>query len=83
TAGYRFLRRPAFRIGAVIALVLLVVAVVLPLFIGVSPYAVAPEIKLSSPNGSHLYGTDDYGRDLFSRTNAGFKVSVMIGASVA
>ncbi|MCW4459849.1 ABC transporter permease [Microbacterium sp. MPKO10] len=83
TFSYRFLRRPAFRVGATLAVLLLVLAVVIPPIVGYDPYSVDPSVRLSPPSFTHLYGTDDFGRDLFSRTNGGFQVSLMIGASVA
>nr|WP_273388008.1 ABC transporter permease [Cohnella zeiphila] len=38
---------------------------------------------MSSPSFSHFFGTDKLGRDIFSRTLAGIKVSLFVGFSVA
>jgi peptide/nickel transport system permease protein len=38
---------------------------------------------LQGPSGDHLLGTDDRGRDVFSRVVYGGRVSLLIGASVA
>ncbi|MBB6734128.1 ABC transporter permease subunit [Cohnella zeiphila] len=39
--------------------------------------------SMSSPSFSHFFGTDKLGRDIFSRTLAGIKVSLFVGFSVA
>jgi peptide/nickel transport system permease protein len=38
--------------------------------------------RFRPPSGSHLFGTDDYGRDLFSRVLAGARISVQVAAVV-
>ncbi len=39
--------------------------------------------SLAAPSFEHIFGTDKLGRDVFSRTLSGTKVSLMIGISVA
>lgn len=61
------LRRPGL-VLAVGFVVLVVVSALLPsLFTQYDPYATAPGAKLQAPNGAHLFGTDELGRDLFTR----------------
>lgn len=38
--------------------------------------------RLLPPSGSHLFGTDDYGRDLFSRVLAGAWISLYVAAVI-
>ena len=38
--------------------------------------------RFAPPSSSHLFGTDDYGRDLFSRVLAGAAISVQVAAVV-
>ncbi|MGF3056029.1 ABC transporter permease [Microbacterium sp. YY-01] len=83
TTWRRFIGRPAFKAGAVIGAVVILVAVVGPLVLGSDPYSVHTSIRLSAPSRDYFYGTDEYGRDLFSRVNVGFRVSAMIGVAVA
>lgn len=70
--------------GAVVMLVLIIVAVFAPL---VAPYD--PEEQdlyntLQSPSSQHLFGTDHLGRDVFSRVVYGSRATVEVGfASVA
>jgi peptide/nickel transport system permease protein len=74
---------PHVTIGGTVLLVVLVVAVAAPLLTGYDPQAVAPEQRLAPPSGLHLAGTDNFGRDLFSRTVYGARVSLLVGGLVA
>lgn len=71
--------------GAVICLAVFVIIVILSLL---SDYIVPYDIeeqnlvnRLQEPSREHIFGTDDFGRDIFSRVLAGGKTSVMIGFS--
>jgi peptide/nickel transport system permease protein len=46
------------------------------------PDAISLLERFSPPSGTHLFGTDDYGRDLFSRVLAGARISVEVAAVV-
>jgi len=46
------------------------------------PNAVDLLVRFKPPSPSHLFGTDDYGRDIFSRVLAGATVSVQVAAVV-
>jgi len=53
----------------------------------IAPYpqdysAIHPESTFLPPSFSHLFGTDELGRDIFSRVILGAKVSVVVGISV-
>jgi peptide/nickel transport system permease protein len=80
-------RRPwaaAFRTPAGIAgLVLMIVIVGLALvsLFGLTPYSESQQnvaISLQGPNGSHWFGTDQFGRDIFSRVAGGLADSLRI-----
>ena len=45
------------------------------------PYAInlSPEEKLQPPSLNHLFGTDDLGRDVFSRIVYGARISISVG----
>jgi peptide/nickel transport system permease protein len=43
------------------------------------PIAVAPHEARGAPSAQHLMGTDQYGRDVFSRVIAGSRISLAIG----
>jgi peptide/nickel transport system permease protein len=79
----RFVRRkPWGALGAVIVVVLLVTAALAP---WVAPYG-ATETKtgprLEAPSSGHLAGTDQFGRDIFSRIIHGSRISLFVGVGV-
>lgn len=47
-----------------------------------NPLLVNPAIRLRPPGVAHWFGTDDFGRDVFSRVVYGSRVSLQIGALV-
>jgi peptide/nickel transport system permease protein len=64
-------RSPAFLIGAAVLLFWVVDALAWPLLVPYDPQAVAPAETLQAPSAEHWFGTDDLGRDVFSRVLAG------------
>lgn len=72
----KFLRNGLGVIGAVIILGLIVVAIFAPLIAPFDPNAQDYNKILMSPNGEHLFGTDDLGRDIFSRVVYGARISI-------
>ncbi|QFG70339.1 ABC transporter permease [Ornithinimicrobium pratense] len=68
--------------GGVILAIVALVAVVGPL-ITPSPYAIDVANRLQPPSAEHWFGTDNYGRDVFSRVVEGARVSMMVGALTA
>jgi peptide/nickel transport system permease protein len=82
----RFLRaNPLIATGGAIALLIVLIAVVAPLVV---PYpadagaATHPEMALQAPSAQHLFGTDQVGRDVFSRVLAGARVSPVVALFV-
>ncbi len=76
----RFARRQP--IGAVCAVVLLTMVAVAVFAHTIAPFSatkndVGP--TLASPGGEHLFGTDQFGRDLFSRVVYGARISLYVG----
>lgn len=68
--------------GAVFLVVLLLVAVVAPLL---APFDYAEQIpgsRLSAPSPTHRMGTDDLGRDVFSRLVFGVRISLGVAVAV-
>lgn len=68
-------RRPLTIVGAVFVAFWVVVALVVPLLPLADPLGQTSE-TLAAPSGAHLFGTDILGRDLFSRTLWGSRVSL-------
>jgi peptide/nickel transport system permease protein len=63
---------------AVVA-VLVVVAVLAPAIVPYDPVDQSFRIKLLPPSGEHLLGTDEFGRDVFSRVLVGTRVALGVG----
>jgi peptide/nickel transport system permease protein len=82
-AGKLLFRLMATRAGAfgVIAVAfLLLVAIFSPVFASHNPNAIAPTDRLEPPSVAHFLGTDQLGRDLYSRVIYGTRIA--IGVSV-
>lgn len=73
-------RTPALTIGTIIISVFLVLAVVGPSIAPYGAYELHPQVSLSSPSGSFLFGTDQYGRDVFSRVLVGTRSLVTLAS---
>jgi peptide/nickel transport system permease protein len=75
-------RNPTIAFGGVLLFLLIVVAVVGPSFVG-DPLKIAPVNRLRPPSERWWFGTDQFGRDVFTRTVYGSRVSLIVGLSVA
>ena len=69
--GIALLHSKTFVIGMVILLFWVLDAILWPLFVPHDPQALNPIAELQGPSASHWFGTDDSGRDMFSRVLAG------------
>jgi peptide/nickel transport system permease protein len=72
-------RSPAGVIGAAIVLALIVCAIFAPLIAPYDPLRMAAGPRLSPPTLDYLFGTDEFGRDLFSRVIFGTRLTLQIG----
>jgi peptide/nickel transport system permease protein len=68
--------------SAVFLLLTVLAAVFAPLLTPHDPTFLDPGVRLQGPSADHPLGTDDRGRDIFSRVIYGGRVSLMIGVSV-
>ena len=76
-AGRLQLHRKPGAVVAVSLLAVIVLAVVAaPLLTSYGPYAIDPANAFSPPSWNHLFGTDELGRDLFSRMLYGGRVTL-------
>jgi glutathione transport system permease protein len=73
-------------LGASIVLVLLLAGLLAPLLAPYDPYAQDLSITFHAPSFTHLFGTDEYGRDMFSRVLYGARLSqleIIVSVSMA
>lgn len=69
-----------FKLGLFICLAWVVIAIVAPLISPFDPITDQNVInKFQSPNATHWFGTDELGRDVFSRVLFGSRVSITCG----
>lgn len=66
-------------LGGGILVVLLLTAILAPVLAPRDPLAQDLYIRLQPPSTSHWLGTDDFGRDIFSRVVYGSRISLRIG----
>jgi peptide/nickel transport system permease protein len=78
-----FFRNRRLVIGSALLLAVFGVALLAAVLATHNPLLVRPEIRLSPPGAEHRFGTDNFGRDLYSRTVYGARLSLMVGGMVA
>jgi peptide/nickel transport system permease protein len=75
-------RNPTIFIGAVLLVALVAMTLAAPWIAG-DPFRQAPVNRLRPPSEGFWFGTDQFGRDVFSRTVHGARVSLIVGFAVA
>lgn len=81
-AARRFARNKMALVGLAIVVLLLIMAIFANI---IAPYpydAADPAQALQAPSAQHLFGTDDVGRDVFSRIVYGSRISLAVGLGV-
>ncbi|WP_374369851.1 ABC transporter permease [Dongia sp.] len=69
---------PLYLGGGIVGLIFLL-AILAPLVAPFDPIAQDISIKLQPPSLAHLFGTDNFGRDIFSRVIWGARIDLQIG----
>ncbi len=75
----RFARSPNALVGLSLFAGLLLMAALAPLIAPYDPIAINVRERLQAPSAAHLFGTDDFGRDIFSRVVWGSQLAVRLG----
>lgn len=78
----RLFRNKAILIGALILAVVLVAAVLAPWVAPYAPNKLSIVNKLKAPSLAHLFGTDEFGRDIFSRAIYAGRISLLVSLGV-
>ncbi|HZT88271.1 MAG TPA: ABC transporter permease [Stellaceae bacterium] len=76
-------RHPTIVLGGALLLAMAALAIFAPYLGTVDPQALSPIHRLKWPSATHWFGTDMLGRDVYSRTIYGTRVSLTVGLSVA
>jgi len=82
-AFQRFMGNKLLLSGSFIMLFMILLAEIAPFFLRYNPYEIIVNDKLLPPSSEHIFGTVDFGRDLFSRSIYGARVSLYVGVTVA
>ncbi len=77
-----FLDQPGILIGAFVLILVVLLAVVGPMISGYDAYTIDPASRYQAPSAAHWFGTDSFGRDVFTRVALGGVNSLTIGALV-
>lgn len=78
---YRFKKNKPALIGFIVIVIIGLVAIFADLIADYDTMAISmyPVDRLQSPSWQHLFGTDQFGRDMFARTIHGARVSLSFG----
>jgi peptide/nickel transport system permease protein len=75
----RIVRTYPGAIGAAIIVLVTTIALAAPIVATHSPYEIDPANRLQAPSGQNFFGTDEIGRDVFSRVVYGSRISLQVG----
>lgn len=67
------------RVGLVLVLVLILMALFAPWIAPYGPDQMGAGMSLSPPSADHWFGTDEFGRDMFSRVVYGARLTIQVG----
>src|SRR5665648_773966 len=76
-------KRKIALIGVIILFILLFISIFAPLIAKYDPMKINPIERLEPPNSKHWFGTDNFGRDIFSRAVYGSRLTLIGGFGVA
>jgi len=80
----RWLRKnPTLVLGAVLLLLMAMLALAAPALATHDPEDIDPSARLEAPSPEHRFGTDALGRDVYSRALLGGRISLVVGCTVA
>jgi peptide/nickel transport system permease protein len=75
-------RYPMVVVGAVLFALVVLITLAAPWLASHDPQEIDPIARLRPPSGEHLLGTDALGRDVWSRSIYGGRISLMVGVVV-
>lgn len=78
----RAFRNPLSAVGLVLSGFFLFLAIFSPWIVPVDPLAMDPAVRLAPPSAAHWFGTDNGGRDVFSRVAVGARYSLIASLAI-
>src|SRR5499433_133012 len=76
-------RQPTMAAGLACLVIILAVGLAAPYLGTVDPSSLKPIARLREPGAEFWFGTDQYGRDIYSRVLYGGRISLLVGVTVA
>ena len=81
---YMYMRkRKAGMVGVSLLCLILLLAILAPFVAPYDPGRIDPSDRLQAPTSKYFFGTDRFGRDIFSRVLYGARLSLLTGACIA
>ena len=68
-----------FTFGVIICLFWIIMAIIAPMVAPYDPVVQDLTLRLKAPSAAHIFGTDNFGRDIFSRVIYGGRYSLLAG----
>lgn len=78
----RFLANRLAVSGSILVLFITLICVLAPLLTTYDPLEMKVQDRIKPPSSSHWFGTDEFGRDVFTRVVYGSRISMGVGFSV-
>ncbi|KQV65133.1 ABC transporter permease [Rhizobium sp. Root1220] len=78
----RLFKRKTVAVGALILVIFVLLAILAPWITPYSPSKLSIVNRLKPPGDAYLFGTDEFGRDVLSRTIFAGRLSLLVGAAV-
>ncbi len=75
---HNFLKNKLLMIGTILILLFLVMAIFAPVIAPYDPYFMDGTVINQPPSAEHICGTDNFGRDIFSRIIFGSRISLQV-----
>lgn len=78
----RLMTRPTAAVGIAVMMVIVLAAILAPVIVPYAPTKLSIASRLHPPSLDHLFGTDDLGRDIFTRMLYAARTSLTVGFAV-
>ena len=75
----RYIKNKLFVIGSIVILIVLLFAIFAPIITKFDPVKIDTNNSLQPVSSIHYFGTDELGRDVFSRVIHGSRISLYVG----
>ena len=76
-------RHPTLIVGLVCLVLIAVAGVLAPVWWTGDPLEMKPISRLKPPSAARWFGSDHFGRDVYTRTLYGTRISLVVGSSVS